>query len=209
MRYAFLPAAVLLGFVLAAAAPCGSLRADYVETEKRVYLRPGDAAPAFAATDDAGKAWRSADHFGKRVVILYFYLGDFMPPCTKEALAIQKELSRLAGVGAEIVGVSGDEVANHQLFKKAHRLKFSLLSDPKGVLCREYGVAQSGGGEFRFKDREGKETTMARGITASRWLFVIGTDGRILHKNPAVDPANPLRTVWPVLRNAPRGPQLP
>jgi peroxiredoxin Q/BCP len=209
MKYAFLPAGILLGFVLVIAVPCWSVRADYVETEKRVYLRLGDAAPAFAATDDAGKTWRSADHFGKRVVVLYFYLGDFMPPCTKEALAIQKELGRLAGVGAEIVGVSGDEVANHQLFKKTHRLKFPLLSDPKGVLCREYGVAQSGGGEFRFKDREGKEATMSRGITASRWLFVIGTDGRILHKNSAVDPANPLRTAWPVLLNAPRGPQLP
>jgi peroxiredoxin Q/BCP len=185
------------------------VRADYVDSEKRVYLRSGDIAPAFSAPDDEGKPWRSADHVGKRVIVLYFYLGDFMPPCSKEAVAIQKELGRLRNAGAEVVGVSGDAVGNHELFKRNYRLKFPLLSDEKGVVCRDFGVARSGGGEFRWKDPEGKEVRIARGVTAARWLFVIGLDGKILHKDCLVSPSDPLRTVWPVLLNLPRQTDLP
>ena len=37
----------------------------------------GDAAPAFEATDDAGKAWKSADVVGKKVVVVFFYPAAF------------------------------------------------------------------------------------------------------------------------------------
>jgi peroxiredoxin len=143
------------------------------------------------------------------VIVLYFYLGDFMPACSKEALAFQKDLGRLRSVGAESVGVSGDGIANHDLFKRTYRLKFPLLSDEKGVVCREFGVAWSGGGEFHWKDPEGKEVLIARGVTASRWLFVIGTDGKIMHKDCQVNPTDPLRTVWPVLLKSGNQSELP
>lgn len=37
----------------------------------------GDAAPAFEATDDAGKAWKSSDVVGKKVVVVFFYPAAF------------------------------------------------------------------------------------------------------------------------------------
>jgi peroxiredoxin Q/BCP len=190
----------LAGLLLA-----GSLFADFEETELRAFVKPGDPAPAFAATDDRGRPWRLGDHVGRRVIVLYFYWGDFLPPCTKEALAFRKERGRLSAAGVQVVGVSGDEPANHEEFKKAHDLRFTLLSDPKGELCKRYGVSRSGGGTYRFTDRDGQEAAVTRGITASRWLFVIGTDGKVLLKDMNVNPADPLKTVWPVLdRLSPR-----
>ena len=41
--------------------------------DEKVELKQGDKAPAFECTDDAGKAWKSADHYGKKIVVLYFY----------------------------------------------------------------------------------------------------------------------------------------
>lgn len=36
-------------------------------------LKVGDAAPSFEATDDAGKPWKTADHYGKKTVVVYFF----------------------------------------------------------------------------------------------------------------------------------------
>jgi thioredoxin-dependent peroxiredoxin len=40
-------------------------------------LKVGDAAPAFEGTDDAGKPWKSADHVGKKVLVVFFYPASF------------------------------------------------------------------------------------------------------------------------------------
>src|SRR5947208_3200023 len=36
----------------------------------------GDSAPSFQSTDDQGKAWKSEDHVGKKIMVIYFYPAD-------------------------------------------------------------------------------------------------------------------------------------
>jgi peroxiredoxin Q/BCP len=36
-------------------------------------LKVGDAAPSFEAKDDQGQTWKSNDHVGKKVVVVYFF----------------------------------------------------------------------------------------------------------------------------------------
>lgn len=106
----------------------------------------------------------------------------------------------LAARDVEIVAVSGDSVATHQLFKKTYRLNFALLADEKGAVGRAFGVAMSGGGEHRIKHPEtGEEITLRRGATAARWTFVIGTDGKILHKETNVKIAEQPREILNLL----------
>ncbi len=45
--------------------------------DKAVHLKPGDKAPAFQAKTDEGKTWKSADHVGKKILVVYFYPADF------------------------------------------------------------------------------------------------------------------------------------
>ena len=85
--------------------------------DKPVDLQVGAAAPAFEATDDAGKAWKSADHVGKKVIVLYFYPGDFTPGCTAQARNFRDAMNKLTDQGVEVVGISGDSTASHGLFK--------------------------------------------------------------------------------------------
>ena len=40
-------------------------------------LKVGDAAPKFEAPDDSGKAWKSEDHVGKKIVVVYFFPAAF------------------------------------------------------------------------------------------------------------------------------------
>ena len=42
-----------------------------------VDLKVGDAAPKFEAPDDAGKAWKSEDHVGKKILVVYFFPAAF------------------------------------------------------------------------------------------------------------------------------------
>src|SRR5262245_11397467 len=49
----------------------------------------GDKAPAFEARTDADATWDSAERFGKKWVVVYFYPGDFTPGCTAQAKAFR------------------------------------------------------------------------------------------------------------------------
>lgn len=45
--------------------------------QDKVDLKVGDAAPTFEAPDDAGKAWKSSDHVGKKPVVVFFFPAAF------------------------------------------------------------------------------------------------------------------------------------
>jgi peroxiredoxin Q/BCP len=169
----------------------------WADEEKAVDLKVGDKAPAFEATDDAGKAWKSADHVGKKIVVLYFYPGDFTPGCTAQARAFRDAMNKLTEKGVEVIGVSGDSARTHELFKKAMKLNFTLLADEKGALAKKFGVPVSAkGGEVKargednkvMKDTDGREIVVKRDVTTERWTFIIGPDGKVLYKNAKVNP---------------------
>lgn len=163
-------------------------RTDYVDPEKLPYLRPGDRAPVFTCIDDEGHEWKSSQHYGKKMVVVCFYLGDFFKPCTEELRVLRDHHGELTAEDVELIAVSGDTVETHQLFKKTYRLNFPLLADEKGAVCRAFGVALSGGGQHRIKHPQThEEITLTRGVTAARWTFVIGKDGKILHKETNVN----------------------
>src|SRR5438105_2652725 len=168
--------------VCIAALAAGKLLAE----DKKVDLKVGDPAPEFEATDDQGNTWKSAEHVGKKVVVVYFYPADLTGGCTKQACGFRDDAQKLEEKGAEVVGISGDSVSNHQLFKKVHSLPFTLLADEQGDVAKKFGVPLKQGGDFKTKDLDGNPVELKRGVTAARWTFVIGKDGKIIHKNTKV-----------------------
>lgn len=176
----------VLGVFLAAAACRGDEQAVQV----------GDLAPQFQCLDDQGRVWSSRDHVGQRVIVVYFYPSDFSFCCTRQARCYQACQGELARHGVEVVGVSGDSVAAHRMFKDAHQLSYTLLADRDGSLARQFGVplrtggkcmVQDGGGKA-IHDENGKPLEFGRQFTAARWTFIIGPDGRILHRDTAASP---------------------
>jgi peroxiredoxin Q/BCP len=167
--------------------------------DAKVDLKPGDPAPAFEAVDDLGQPWKSADYLGKKYVVLYFYPGDFTPGCTAQANRFRDDMNQLTAKGVVVIGVSGDAVATHQLFKKAQQLNFTLLADEDGSLARKFGVPVGKGGEVKAKDAAGQPVTLTRQVTAARWTFVIGRDGKIASKNTRVIPAQDSKQVIEVI----------
>ena len=149
-------------------------------------LEVGDRAPAFEARDEAGNLWKSSDHVGGRIVVVYFYPADFTGGCTKQACGFRDSYQKLASEGVVVVGVSGDSAATHAMFKKEHGLPFTLLADEGGAIAKQFGVPTRAGGEVKI-EFEGRDLSVQRSVTASRWTFVIGRDGTIVHKDEKVD----------------------
>jgi peroxiredoxin Q/BCP len=169
------------------------------EEGKKVNLKVGDRAPEFTSTDDQGKEWKSSEHVGKNVIVVYFYPADMTGGCTKQACGFRDDLKSLVDKGVEVVGVSGDSVKNHQIFKKVHELTFTLLADEDGAVAKKFGVPLNKGGEFKTKDADGNEVVLKRGVTAARWTFVIDKDGKIAYKNTKVNAAQDSKNILDVI----------
>ncbi len=168
-----------------------------VRAADQVELKVGDPAPKFKATDDAGNEWKSSEHIGKKIVVVYFFPADFTGGCTKQACAFRDNGKALEDKGVEVIAISGDSAKNHELFKKHHKLTFTLLADEEGTIAKKFGVPVNKGGEVTVKELDGLK--LKRGVTISRWTFVIGKDGKVLSKNTKVsapdDPKNVLEII--------------
>jgi len=164
----------------------GSLSA---QEEKKVDLNVGNAAPVFQANDDQGKVWKSSDLVGKKYLVVYFFPADFTSGCRAQAQKFRDNMNALNDKDIVVVGISGDSVVTHGLFKKAEKLNFTLLADENGAIAKKFGVPLSKGGQVRIKDANGMPLTLTREVTAARWTFIIGLDGKIAYKNTKVDPA--------------------
>jgi peroxiredoxin Q/BCP len=167
----------------------GLLVSGGASADDKVELKVGDKAPAFETRTDADATWDSSEHVGKKWVVVYFYPGDFTPGCTAQANAFRDAMHKLTEKGVEVVGVSGDSVDTHALFKKAQKLNFTLLADEDGAIARKFGVPLGKGAKVKAKDADGKPIEITRNVTAARWTFIIGKDGKVAYKNTKVTPA--------------------
>ncbi|MFO1094269.1 MAG: peroxiredoxin [Planctomycetaceae bacterium] len=176
----------MIRICLLAAAVIGSAVASSLsaadENKEKAVPKVGDPAPQFTLQDDQGKEWKSSDHYGKKIVVIYFYPADMTGGCTKQACGFRDNLTDLSDAGVEVVGVSGDSVKNHQLFKKAHSLNFTLLADPKGDAAEKFGVPFKPGEQSVKATIDGKEEILIRTVTTQRWTIIVDKDGKIAMK---------------------------
>ena len=102
-------------------------------------ITQGNKAPDFTLESSAGGSVSLKDYSGKKVV-LYFYPKDNTSGCTTEACDFRDSSALFADKGAVILGVSRDSIKSHLGFINKHGLNFTLLSDPDGAVCQEYGA---------------------------------------------------------------------
>ena len=105
---------------------------------KRKEPKVGERAPDFSLPDQDGRT-RSLAEFRNKWLVLYFYPRDDTPGCTKQACAFRDDRHKLAALGAEVVGVSVDNVESHLDFAKEYSLPFPLLADAGGAVAARYG----------------------------------------------------------------------
>ncbi len=129
-------------------------------------LKPGDKAPEFSLISDEGKKASLKDLKGKKV-ILYFYPKDDTTGCTAEACSFRDNIKFIEKKNAVVIGVSKDNTASHQKFKKKYSLPFTLLSDENLDMLKDYEV-------WKEKSMYGKKY-----MGIERTTYIIDAKGKI------------------------------
>ena len=126
------------------------------------------AVPAFTAVSTAGDV--SLENYAGKALVLYFYPKDATPGCTMQGQNFRDCYDDFAAAGAEVVGVSRDNLKSHESFRAKMGFPFALISDHDEALCNLFGV-------IRMKNMYGKQV---QGIERS--TFVVGADGKLLRE---------------------------
>lgn len=133
----------------------------------------GQAAPEFKLQDQKG-AWHTLKQYHGKWLVLYFYPKDFTPGCTTEVCQFRDDVMKLHKDGAEVLGVSLDDVESHAKFAEKYHVPFPLLSDADKSTAKEYGV-------LTFSEKMNLSY-------AKRETFLIDPDGKVAKRYVDVDP---------------------
>lgn len=89
------------------------------------------------------KKIKLSDYQGKWVVML-FYPADFTFICPTELEEAADNYTEFQKLGAEVLSVSTDTVFAHKAWhdtsKAIKKIKFPMLADPAGKVCRQFGT---------------------------------------------------------------------
>ena len=138
----------------------------------------GQPAPAFRLQDQDGK-WQTLEAYRGMWVVLYFYPKDFTSGCTTEVCAYRDDVTQLRSAGAQVLGVSLDDVKSHSEFAAKYHVPFPLLSDADKSVAKSYGVLASKLG-FHYARRD---------------TFVIDPKGAVAKHYENVDPKENVKQV--------------
>lgn len=103
-------------------------------------IKTGQQAPNFELPDNNGDLVKLSDFNGKKNVVIFFYPKDFTGGCTAEVCSFRDSYEDFTDAGAEVIGISSDDVISHRKFASHHKLPFILLSDKGGKVKRLFGV---------------------------------------------------------------------
>jgi peroxiredoxin Q/BCP len=131
----------------------------------------GSAAPGFELQDQNGD-WHNLEDYQGQWLAVYFYPKDDTPGCTTEACNFRDNIYAFKAIGANVVGISVDDVESHKEFSDKYKLPFTLLADVGGGTAKAYGVLR----DFKLMK------------IAKRESFIIGPDGKVAKHYEDVDP---------------------
>lgn len=163
------------GSRISLAVPAAVLLAALFSPAAQAVLKVGDAAPAFTTQAAvAGKpfSFDMKAALAKGPVVLYFFPKAFSQGCTIEAHAFAEATPQFKAMGAQVVGMSHDDIATLQRFStEACRDQFAVASDPQAQTIRAYDASAA-----------------ANPQRADRISYVIGQDSKIKFAHVGSDP---------------------
>lgn len=127
-------------------------------------VSPGKKIPDAPLALTGGNTAKLSDYRGHPLV-LYFYPRDNTPGCTAEGEDFRDQYKRYRKLGAEILGVSRDNLAAHEKFRAKYKFPFDLVADEDEKLCRLFGV-------IKEKTLYGKKH-----LGVERSTFIVDKDG--------------------------------
>ena len=115
-----------------------------MEYESKIEInKPAPAFTQEAFVNNDVKKISLSDYKGKWVV-LFFYPADFTFVCPTELGELADNYEKLQNMNVEIISVSTDTAFVHKAWldnsPTIKKIKFPMLADPTGRVCRDYGT---------------------------------------------------------------------
>ena len=131
-------------------------------------ITTGDKAPAIHTALSDGSTLDLAAPGEK--LVLYFYPKDDTSGCTREAQDFTAMASDFAAAGANVVGVSRDEMKKHDKFIAKYELAVPLAADTEGAISDAFGT-------WVQKSMYGRKY-----MGMERATFLIGPEGTVIRE---------------------------
>lgn len=107
-------------------------------------ISEGDTAPGFSIPGTAGEEiekYHLSEFTEVGAAVLVFYPFDFSPVCTEELCMFRDAEWLTVAENVDVLAISLDSCYAHKRFIQENNLQFPLLSDTRGHVSEEYGVA--------------------------------------------------------------------
>ncbi len=109
----------------------------------------GEKFPEVEVNTTHGKM-KLPDDFKGKWFVLFSHPADFTPVCTTEFYAFQQRYEKFRELGAELIGLSVDQVFSHLKWiewikeKLGVEIEFPVIADDRGILAEKLGMIPSG-----------------------------------------------------------------
>jgi len=113
---------------------------DHVEPAK-IAFQIGDHIPDFKLRSTDG-TYFSTSNLEKKTV-LYFYPADGTEYCTIQAKGFSAVYETMTDMGLDIIGISPDNIEEHNKFKDDEGIPFDLLYAESSKVCSTFGLLQN------------------------------------------------------------------
>ena len=110
-------------------------------------LTVGSKIPQFQLQDHVGNSISSSDLLAKGRLVLSFIRGRWCPFCVAQMESMNLVLPEIECAGATLAAVSPQTVQQSFFMRDQHKLRFSLLSDPRNGVARQFRLTYRVPGE--------------------------------------------------------------
>jgi peroxiredoxin Q/BCP len=124
-------------------------------------MKAGDNAPDFELESNTGEKIKLSSYFGKKKIIIFFYVRDNTPGCTAEVKGIKDHYTAVSKK-YEVFGINQGSTESHTDFCQKYDLPFKILSDPAKKVASQYDDVKG-----------------PLGMYTKRITYLIGLDGKI------------------------------
>jgi peroxiredoxin Q/BCP len=103
-------------------------------------MNAGDTAPDFELPDQEGTPRKLSELLAGGPVVLFFYPAAMTYGCTRESCHFRDLSAEFRAAGAQVVGISADQVDKQQQFATKYQFDYPLLSDTDRAVAEAFGV---------------------------------------------------------------------
>ncbi len=104
-------------------------------------IKIGSKMPNFELMDQYSEYFETLDYKGKKALIIFFYIEDGSPICTREVIAFNEKLEDIKKLDAMVVGINPASILDHRRFVIKLGIKYPILFDRNNDVQKMFRVS--------------------------------------------------------------------